>query len=275
MNAFNVSGSVGKIIKIANDAAKTGEVMPIHLLYGCCLVKDSLACQYLAGENITAEKLTATKNIFFPNQTVNTILKMAEEESKIFGQPAIVSEALLFVLVAKCSQTRNILESINPGSSKRLAGKILIGEGLNPEKLNINSGDENKKPYINFNTVQWGTTDPKTAYKNPKFPFFTDGETGDESGGGNGGETDGGNGGGAYGNGGGNGGGAIENVVGNLFGIRGMTGENYNGNPQGVRGMTGENYNGNQQGIKELSREILLYGQDLTAKARRGKIDNI
>ena len=210
MDAFNFTGNMTKIMNIVRGATTGGEFEPIHLLSACCSVPDCLAYQYLAGEDITAQKIKNEKQKFFPDKTIYKILEMANEQSKTFDQPSVVSEALLFVLATKCSQTRNTLDAINPGSSKRLAEKILYGAGINPQNMvmpthtDTDTNDINK---IKINTVQWVTTDPKTAYKNPKFAGDADTETA-----------------------------AAADV---------------------------------------LDDSILQYGQDLTAKAREGKIDNI
>jgi ATP-dependent Clp protease ATP-binding subunit ClpC len=218
MDAFNFTDNMTKIMNIVKATVKTSEFEPVHLLTACCMVPECLACQYLKSEDITAEKIKNEKQKFFPDKTIYKILEMADEQSKIFDQPSVVSEALLFVLAAKCSQTRNTLDAINPGSAKRLADKILSGEGFNPQKSAPSPNDTDDTNDINkikINTVQWITTDPKTAYKNPKFTV-----------------------GGNIGNDGGDGGAADVNST-------------------------------------VLREEILRYGQDLTAKAREGKIDNI
>jgi ATP-dependent Clp protease ATP-binding subunit ClpC len=190
---MNVTESVGRIIEIAKEVSGGKELSPMHLLYGCSMVSGSLACKYLRSEGITAEKIVASKPSFFADKTADEILVLAARQSMEFDQPAIVSEAVLYVLAVKCSQTRAAIDQIRNGASKRLADKILAGgaNGAGGGKINV---------------VKWATTDPKTAHKNPDFDWKGSTENAD---------TDG------------------------------------------------------------LPQEMLTYGQDLTDKARAGKIDNI
>ena len=85
---MNVSESVNKILQIAKSVSKSGEVMPLHLLYGCSMVQTSLAGQYLQSEGITPGILLNPKHIYFPDKTEAAIIKMAAEQSASFDHPA-------------------------------------------------------------------------------------------------------------------------------------------------------------------------------------------
>jgi len=137
MNVLSISGNLKRIWQFATRAAKDNpqKVTPIHLLYGCSLVTDSLACAILNSEGITTERIVATPPAFFADKTVNEILKMAETQGMVFNQPEIYSEALLYVLCTKCKQTKAVIDKINPGASKRIVQKIInTVDGIVAEK---------------------------------------------------------------------------------------------------------------------------------------------
>ena len=126
MNVLSISGNLKRIWQFANRAAGNNpqKVTPIHLLYGCSLTTDSLACAILNSEGITAERIAATPPAFFADKNVNEILNLAETQSMVFNQPEIYSEALLYVLCTKCKQTKSVIDKINFGASKRIVQKI-------------------------------------------------------------------------------------------------------------------------------------------------------
>ena len=99
MNVLSISGNLKRIWEFANRAAGNNpqKVTPIHLLYGCSLATDSLACVILNSEGITSERIAATPPAFFADKNVNEILNLAETQSMVFNQPEIYSEALLYV----------------------------------------------------------------------------------------------------------------------------------------------------------------------------------
>lgn len=123
---MNISGNLRRIWNFALRAARNNpqKVTPIHLLYGCSLATDSLACAVLNSEGITSERIAATPPAFFADKTVDQILNMAETQSMVFNQPEIYSEALLYVLCTKCKQTKAVIDKINYGASKRILQKI-------------------------------------------------------------------------------------------------------------------------------------------------------
>lgn len=123
----NISGNLTRIWQFALRAAGNNpqKVAPIHLLYGCSLVTDSLACAFLNSEGVTSERLAATPPAFFADKNVNQILSMAETQSMLFNQPEIYSESLLYVLCSKCKQTKAVIDKINPGASQRILQKIV------------------------------------------------------------------------------------------------------------------------------------------------------
>ena len=140
MNVLNISGNLKRIWHFANRAAGNNprKVTPIHLLYGCSLASDSLACAILNSEGITAERIAATPPAFFADKTVDEILNLAETQSMIFNQPEIYSESLLCVLCSKCKQTKAAIDKINPGASQRILQKIMNqvgGEKSTPQKV--------------------------------------------------------------------------------------------------------------------------------------------
>ena len=75
----NISGNLTRIWQFALRAAGNNpqKVAPIHLLYGCSLVTDSLACAFLNSEGVTSERLAATPPAFFADKNVNQILSMS------------------------------------------------------------------------------------------------------------------------------------------------------------------------------------------------------
>ena len=162
---MNVSESVGRILTLANNAAggKTKEVTPMHLLYACTLVGNSMAAAYLKSERITPEVIAATRSSFFADMTVPQILALAETQSLRFDQPAVVSEALLCVLCSKCKQTKTTIDKIRPGATKRIINKILNKVGLTDEQQDSSTQ--------RINVVKWATTDERTAHKNPDFNY--------------------------------------------------------------------------------------------------------
>lgn len=162
---MNVSESVGRILNIANNSVggNSKNLTPMHVLYACSMESNSLASAYLKSEGITPAKIASTPPSFFADKSVSEILALAEVQSMRFDQPAIVSEALLCVLCAKCKQTKSAIDKMNPGASKRILNKILNKVGLDSEDQNVKTG--------NINVVKWATTDEKTAYKNPDFKY--------------------------------------------------------------------------------------------------------
>ena len=137
MSVLGISGNLKRIWQFAMRAAKNNpqKVTPIHLLYGCSLVSDSLACVLLNSEGITSDRIVATPPAFFADKNVNEILNMAETQGMVFNQPEIYSEALLYVLCTKCKQTKAVIDKINPGASKRIVQKIInTVEGNTVEK---------------------------------------------------------------------------------------------------------------------------------------------
>jgi len=136
---MNVSLNVHTIIKTANNVAASGDTpmptMPIHLLYGICAVATCLASKYLAGVGITIDTITRVKMVHRPDMTVSSVLKDADHISREFGQNAVVSEALLFVLCTECLQTVEVIEAFGEGSCKNLVNLILREAGIDPLKL--------------------------------------------------------------------------------------------------------------------------------------------
>lgn len=197
---INISGNLTRIWQFALRAAGNNpqKVAPIHLLYGCSLVNDSLACALLNSEGVTAERLTATPPAFFADKNVNQILSMAETQSMLFNQPEIYSESLLYVLCSKCKQTKAVIDKINSGASQRILQKII-------------------------NTVE-GVSIPKTVQ--PK---------------------------------------VVNQSVTNRAVLNNTT--TTHTTAQVNKPISNANHN--------LSPVLLEYGQDLTAKARQGKIDRI
>ncbi len=127
MNVLSISGNLKRIWQFASRAAGNNpqKVTPIHLLYGCSLATDSLACALLNSEGITSEQIAATPPAFFADKNVNEILNLAETQSMVFNQPEIYSEALLYVLCTKCKQTKAVIDKINFGATQRLVQKII------------------------------------------------------------------------------------------------------------------------------------------------------
>ncbi|MBO4823714.1 MAG: ATP-dependent Clp protease ATP-binding subunit [Clostridia bacterium] len=199
---INISGNLTRIWQFALRAAGSNpqKVAPIHLLYGCSLVTDSLACALLNSEGVTAERLTATPPAFFADKNVNQILSMAETQSMLFNQPEIYSESLLYVLCSKCKQTKAVIDKINPGASQRILQKII-------------------------NTVE-GISVPKTVQPKIASQFV------------------------------------VKNPVQNNTITAGAS-------------VTAHKSISNSSAVNNLSPVLLEYGQDLTAKARHGKIDRI
>jgi len=136
---MNVSLNVNAIIKTANNVAAQGAdpmpTMPIHLLYGSAAVVSCLASKYLAKVGVTTDSITRVKMVHRPDMTISSILKDAYHISLEFGQTAVVSEALLFVLATQCIQTVDVLESFGKGTCKFLADLILSEAGIDPKKL--------------------------------------------------------------------------------------------------------------------------------------------
>ena len=136
---MNVSLNVHNIIKIANNVAGGGlspmPTMPIHLLYGCCAVKNCLAAKYLDEIGINLDTIAAVKMVHRPDMTVAAVVKDAELVSMEFSQNAVVSEALLLVLCTVCLQTVEVIEAFGKGSCKALVSKILTGAGIDPKSL--------------------------------------------------------------------------------------------------------------------------------------------
>ena len=136
---MNVSLNVHAIIKTANNVASAGlnpiPTMPIHLLYGICAVQSCLASKYLAGVGITIDTIMRVKMVHRPDMTVSTVLKDADLISTEFGQNAVVSEALLFVLCTECLQTVEVIEAFGDGICKYLVKMILQGAGIDSEML--------------------------------------------------------------------------------------------------------------------------------------------
>ena len=135
---MNISGNLKRILDFASRAAGNNpqKVAPIHLLYGCSLTTDSLACVILNSEGITADLLAKTPPAFFADKNVNQVLNMAETQSMVFNQPEIYSEALLYVLCSQCKQSQAVVNKINPGAAQRILQKIILAvEDTDMEKL--------------------------------------------------------------------------------------------------------------------------------------------
>ena len=135
---MNISGNLKRILDFASRAAGNNpqKVAPIHLLYGCSLTTDSLACAILNSEGITADLLAKTPPAFFADKNVNQVLNMAETQSMVFNQPEIYSEALLYVLCSQCKQSQAVVNKINPGAAQRILQKIILAvEDTDMEKL--------------------------------------------------------------------------------------------------------------------------------------------
>ena len=109
--------------------------MPIHLLYGCCAVQGCLAAKYLDSVGINLDTITRVKMVHRPDMTVSAVIKDANLVSMEFGQNAVVSEAVLFVLSTQCLQTVEVLEAFGEGTCKKLVAKILIDHGIDPNNL--------------------------------------------------------------------------------------------------------------------------------------------
>ncbi|MCQ2382305.1 MAG: ATP-dependent Clp protease ATP-binding subunit [Clostridia bacterium] len=135
---MNISGNLKRILDFASRAASNNpqKVAPIHLLYGCSLTTDSLACAILNSEGITADVLAKTPPAFFADKNVNQVLNMAETQSMVFNQPEIYSEALLYVLCSQCKQSQAVVNKINPGAAQRILQKVILAvEDTDMEKL--------------------------------------------------------------------------------------------------------------------------------------------
>ena len=145
---MNVSLNVHNIIKIANTVASGGAqpmtAMPIHLLYGCCTVQGCLAAKYLASVGINMNTIGAVKMVHRPDMSVTKVIKEADQVSSEFGNNAVVSEALLFVLCTACLQTVEVIEAFGTGKCKKLATDILMGAGINPNNFAAFSGKPKK-----------------------------------------------------------------------------------------------------------------------------------
>jgi ATP-dependent Clp protease ATP-binding subunit ClpC len=109
--------------------------MPVHLLYGCCAVDDCLASKYLKDLGVTLETIGTIKMVHKPDMSIPAVIMEADKVSSEFGQSAVVSEAMLFILCTECIQTVEVLERLRSGLCKELAKKILIGAGINPANL--------------------------------------------------------------------------------------------------------------------------------------------
>lgn len=134
---MNVSLNVNNIIKIANTVAAGTETpaMPVHLLYGCCAINGCLANKYLADAGINLETISTVKMVHKPDMSIPAVISEADKVSTEFGNNAVVSEALLFVLCTECLQTVEVLESFATGTCKKIAKSILLGAGINPSNL--------------------------------------------------------------------------------------------------------------------------------------------
>lgn len=107
------------------------QTMPIHLLYGVAVVENCLAARYMAQVGITRERLESTVAVPTPDMTINQVIESAMSISKDMNQPAVVSEALLRVLVTDCNQTRVALEELKPGVTDELLA-LINGSEVNP-----------------------------------------------------------------------------------------------------------------------------------------------
>ena len=206
MNVLGISGNLKRILQFASRAAGNNpqKVTPIHLLYGCSLTTDSLACIFLNSEGITTERIAATPPAFFADKTVDQILNLAETQSMIFNQSEIYSESLLYILCTKCKQTKAVIDKISSGATQRIVQKIL-------NEIDGTTTD-NVKP------VQQKFISQTTMTSQSKMPISSTGLSSQE---------------------------------------------------------TASSVHTSSSSATDLSTLLLDYGQDLTAKARQGKIDRI
>ena len=135
----NVSVNVHNIIKVATTVASGGATpmptMPIHLLYGCCAVRQCLASKYLATVGITIDTISAVKMVHRPDMTVSAVIKDADAVSREFGENAVVTESVLFVLCTECLQTVEVIEAFGEGTCKQLVEMILKDKGIDHKSL--------------------------------------------------------------------------------------------------------------------------------------------
>ena len=247
---MQVSLNVHQIIKTANAvAAGAGgnglPTMPIHLLYGCTAVTDCLAARCLATVGINLTSIARVKMVHRPDMTVTSVLKDAEAVSIDFGNNAVVSEALLFVLCTECLQTVEILEAFKEGTCKKLVEMILTSAGIDPKHLTPLS----KKTPNQEQDFQMYNDDFEGDVLDPIQSLF----------------------------------GAMASAMmgaasgqGGFTNIPGMDGQGgTNGKPgQGSKGNTQKAAN-DERAASTLPPELLTMGCDLTAKAKAGKIDTI
>lgn len=134
---MQVTENVHKIIGVANTVAAGTDsgVMPIHLLFGCAAVTNCLASKYLAAHGITVETLRGVKLVHRADISVPAVIKEADRISGEFGQGAVVSEAMLYVLCTECLQTVEVLEKYGRGICMKIAKSILEGAGIDPSSL--------------------------------------------------------------------------------------------------------------------------------------------
>ena len=151
---MNVSLNVHQILRTANNVAGAGlsplPTMPIHLLYGICSVKECVASKYLAGVGITIDTITRVKMVHRPDMTVSGVIKDADLVSREFGQNAVVSEAVLFVLAAQCLQTAEVIEAFGDGTCRTLVTTILENAGIDPKNLTPLAKQPPKNPESNY-----------------------------------------------------------------------------------------------------------------------------
>jgi ATP-dependent Clp protease ATP-binding subunit ClpC len=136
---MNISVSVDKVIKTAHNVASSSgrpmPTMPIHLLYGLCVVSGCVASKYLKTVGINEDTITKVRLVHRPDMTLPACLYEADVVSKEFGQNAVVSEALLFVLCTECLQTAEVIEAFGEGTAKKLVEIILKDQNIDPKFL--------------------------------------------------------------------------------------------------------------------------------------------
>jgi len=125
MVGMEITQNVHRILKAAAEAAVGMPPMPVHLLYGCVVVTDCLASKYLARVGITKQMIEGVTSAPAPDRRVEEILTQAYGLSKSWGQPAVVSEAVLWVLVAQCPQSMDVMEALVPGSTVKVVEMIM------------------------------------------------------------------------------------------------------------------------------------------------------
>ena len=160
---MQVTENVHKIISVANTvAAGTGTpAMPIHLLYGCTAAANCLAAKYLAEIGVTVDSMSGVRMVHKPDMGIPGVIMEADRVSSEFGQGAVVSEAMLFVLCTECLQTVEVLEKFGRGNCMKLAKTILQGAGVDTSSLADIQPKQQKQPEGNFTPFGFERSKPE------------------------------------------------------------------------------------------------------------------